>query len=124
MPAFVARLGSLLTLAVWLGLFAMFAAPSLAQIEGFEITTDELVEDKHQSRIIARGNVEIRFFGEILQADEVIYDRKINRFWAQGKIQLQEADGKITRTDAISLNDELREAFLRYARREKVLRDR
>jgi lipopolysaccharide assembly outer membrane protein LptD (OstA) len=68
--------------------------------------------------------VEIRYFGEILQADEVIYDRKINRFWAQGKIQLQEADGKITRTDAISLNDGLRDAFLRYARREKVLRDR
>jgi lipopolysaccharide assembly outer membrane protein LptD (OstA) len=99
-------------------------APTLAQIEGFEITTDELFEDKRESRIIARGNVEIRYFGEILQADEVIYDRKINRFWAQGKIQLQESDGKITRTDAISLNDGLRDAFLRYARREKVLRDR
>jgi lipopolysaccharide assembly outer membrane protein LptD (OstA) len=62
-------------------------------IEGFDITTDELFEDKRESRIIARGNVEIRYFGEILLADEVIYDRKLHRLWAQGNLQLQEADG-------------------------------
>lgn len=124
MFAYAARPRIILILAIFLGLPAMHASPSLAQIEGFEITTDELVEDKRNARIIARGNVEIRYFGEILQADEVIYDRKINRFWAQGKIQLQEADGKITHTDAMSLDDGLRDAFLRYARREKVLRDR
>ena len=124
MHPITARLSSVFGLALVLALMVAQPAPALAQIEGFEITTDELFEDKREARIIARGNVEIRYFGEILQADEVIYDRKINRFWAQGKIQLQEADGKITRTDAISLNDGLREAFLRYARREKVLRDR
>lgn len=119
-----ARLNLILALAVWPALLLMQPASTFAQVEGFEITTDELFEDRREARIIARGNVEIRYFGEILQADEVIYDRKINRFWAQGKIQLQEADGKITRTDAISLDDGLRDAFLRYARREKVLRDR
>ena len=93
-------------------------------IEGFDITTDELFEDKREARIIARGNVEIRFFGEILLADEVIYDRKLHRLWAQGNLQLQEADGKIMRTKSMSLNEGLRDAFIRYARREKVLIDR
>jgi len=102
----------------------MPAGPSLAQIEGFEITTDELVEDKRSARVIARGNVEIRFFGEILTADEVIYDRKLHRLWAQGNLQLQEADGKVTRSDAMSLNEGLRDAFIRYARREKIRIDR
>lgn len=93
-------------------------------IEGFDITTDELFEDKREARIVARGNVEIRYFGEILIADEVTYDRRLHRLWAQGNLQLQEADGKITRAKAMSLNESLRDAFIRYARREKVLFDR
>ncbi len=40
---------------------------------------DELVEDKWNNTVIARGNVEIRFFGEILLADEVIYDRRARK---------------------------------------------
>ena len=103
---------------------AQIPRTSAQPIEGLDITTDELFEDKREGRIIARGNVEIRYFGEILLADEVIYDRKLHRLWAQGNLQLQEADGKITRAKAMSLNESLRDAFIRYARREKVLVDR
>ena len=100
-------------------------APVRAQsIEGLEITTDELFEDKREARIIARGNVEIRFFGEILLADRIIYDRKLNRLWAEGNLKLQEADGKVSHANAMSLDNALRDAFIRYARREKVLVDR
>jgi lipopolysaccharide assembly outer membrane protein LptD (OstA) len=120
---FVVR--SLLLLAS-LGLVLLLGpAPAPAQpIEGLEITTDELFEDKREARIIARGNVEIRFFGEILLADRIIYDRKLNRLWAEGNLKLQEADGKVIRANAMSLDDALRDAFIRYARREKVLIDR
>ena len=103
---------------------AQIPRPAAQPIEGLDIATDELFEDKSEGRIIARGNVEIRYFGEILLADEVIYDRKLHRLWAQGNLQLQEADGKITRAKAMSLNESLRDAFIRYARREKVLVDR
>ena len=124
MRPITARLSFVFALALWPAMLLVQPAPARAQIEGFDITTDELFEDKREARIIARGNVEIRFFGEILLADEVIYDRKLNRLWAQGNLQLQEADGKITRSKAMSLNEGLRDAFIRYARREKVLVDR
>ncbi len=120
----IARLCPVFALALWPVMLLVQPAPARAQIEGLEITMDEFFEDTREARIIARGNVEIRFFGEILLADEVIYDRKLNRLWAQGNLQLQEADGKITRAKAMSLNEGLRDAFIRYARREKVLVDR
>jgi hypothetical protein len=68
-----------LGLALLLALIVVRSAPSLAQIEGFEITTDELFEDKREARIIARGNVEIRYFGEILQADDGHRERSSSR---------------------------------------------
>ena len=85
---------------------------------------DELVDDTWNNRVIARGSVEIRFFGEILLADEVIYDRRARKLTARGSVTLQEADGKVTRADAMSLHDELRDAFVAYARRQKVQIDR
>jgi hypothetical protein len=33
---------------------------------------------------------------------------------------LQEADGKVSRTDAMNLTDDLRDAFVAYARRQNV----
>jgi LPS-assembly protein len=99
-------------------------APALAQGSQLEISMDELVEDSWSNRIVARGNVEIRFYGEILLADEVAYDRSANKLVARGNITLQEADGKITRTDRLALHDELRDAFLAYVRRQKMRIDR
>ena len=112
----------LILLPILLGL--VLHAASAQPIEGLEIASDELFEDKREARIIARGNVEIRYFGEILLADRVIYDRKLNRLWAEGNLKLQEADGKVTRANSMSLDEGLRDAFIRYARREKVLVDR
>ena len=91
---------------------------------GFEINMDELVDDTRNDRVVARGKVEIRYFGEILTADEVIYDRRTRKLTATGRIELQEADGKVSRGDAIKLTDELRDAFVVYARRQNVRIDR
>jgi LPS-assembly protein len=92
--------------------------PALAQGNQLEISMDELVEDRWSNLIVARGNVEIRFYGEILLADEVAYDRSAKKLIARGNVTLQEADGKVTRTDSLSLHDELRDAFLAYVRRQ------
>jgi len=85
---------------------------------------DELVEDSWNNRLVARGNVEIRFFGEILLADEIIYDRRARKLSARGNIMLQEADGKVSRADAMNLHNDLRDAFVTYARRQKMRVDR
>lgn len=95
-------------------------APVRAQGSQLEISMDELVEDAWSNLVIARGNVEIRFYGEILLADEVVYDRRAKKLIARGNVTLQEADGKITRTETLPLHDELRDAFIAYARRHNV----
>lgn len=106
-------------------LFAVLAPLLPVQGQGvLEISMDELVDDTRNGRVVARGNVEIRFFGEILIADEIIYDRGTRKLSARGHLQLQDADGKITRAEAMSLDDTLRDAFVDYARRQKVRIDR
>ena len=105
-------------------LFLALAVPAFAQGSQLEISMDELVEDSWSNRIVARGNVEIRFYGEILLADEVAYDRAAKKLTARGNVTLQEADGKVTRTDSLTLHDELRDAFLAYVRRQKMRVDR
>jgi LPS-assembly protein len=107
-------------------LLVLLAAPAPAAAQGsqLEISMDELVEDIWSNRIIARGNVEIRFYGEILLADEVAYDRDTGKLTARGNVTLQDADGKVTRSNGLTLHDELRDAFIAYARRQKMRVDR
>ncbi len=85
---------------------------------------DELVDDTRNARVVARGNVEIRYYGEILTADEVIYDRSTRKLAARGHIQLQETDGKITKAETMNLHETLRDAFVAYARRQNIRIDR
>jgi LPS-assembly protein len=99
-------------------------APALAQGSQLEISMDELVDDTWNNTVAARGGVEIRYYGEILNADEVAYDRRTGKLIANGNVSLQDVDGKVTRTDHLILNDELRDAFLAYARRQRIRIDR
>ncbi len=97
---------------------------ALAQGSQLEISMDELVEDTWSNLIAARGSVEIRFYGEILLADEVAYDRGTRKLTARGNVTLQDADGKVTSANSLTLHDELRDAFIAYARRQKMRVDR
>jgi lipopolysaccharide assembly outer membrane protein LptD (OstA) len=99
-------------------------SPALAQGSMLEISMEELVDDTWRNRIVARGNVEIRFYGEILVADEVAYDRGTRKLIAEGNVALTEADGKTSRSSRLTLNDELRDAFLAYVRRQRIRVDR
>jgi LPS-assembly protein len=109
-----------------LGLAAMLAlhAPAQAEENIFEISMDELVENKWGDQVIARGNVEIRFFGEIVVADEVIYDRATRKLSARGHVTFTQADGTVTRSSTLNLHDDARDAFVAYARRQKMRIDR
>jgi lipopolysaccharide assembly outer membrane protein LptD (OstA) len=110
--------------ALCLGLMLMLPIAAQSQGSALEISMDELVDDTWSNLVIARGNVEIRFFGEILLADEVAYDRRGRKLTAKGNVTLQEADGKVTRTETLGMHDELRDAFVAYARRQNVRIDR
>jgi LPS-assembly protein len=99
-------------------------APAPAQGSQLEISMDELVVDSWDNRIVARGSVEIRFYGEILLADEVAYDRSTKKLTARGNVTLQDAQGKVTSASSMTLHDELRDAFIAYVRRQKIGVDR
>lgn len=116
------RCGVLIVLA--LGVLLLRPVALGAQGSRLEISMDELVDDRWSNRVVARGNVEIRFYGEILLADEVIYDRRTRRLTARGNVVLQDASGKVTEADALALHDALRDAFVAYARRQNVRIDR
>jgi lipopolysaccharide assembly outer membrane protein LptD (OstA) len=90
----------------------------------FEISMDELVEDNWNNQVVARGNVEIRYFGEIVQADEVVYDRRARKLSARGNVTFQDGEGKVTRASKLNLHDDARDAFIAYARRQKLRIDR
>jgi LPS-assembly protein len=107
-------------------LFGVLAAQLPAQAQGsmLEISMEELVEDSWNNRVVARGNVEIRYYGEVLLADEVAYDRGSRKLTAEGNVSLTEANGKTSRTDHLVLNDELRDAFINYLRRQRMRVDR
>ena len=108
-----------------LGLLAMLALQAPAQAGPmFEISMDDLVENKWGDQVIARGNVEIRFFGDILVADEVIYDRATRKLSARGHVVLTQGDGTVTRASTMNLHDDARDAFVAYARRQKMRIDR
>ena len=98
--------------------------PVLAQGSQLEISMDELVDDTWNNTVAARGGVEIRYYGEILNADEVSYDRATRKLTANGNVSLQEVDGKVSRASRLVLNDELRDAFVAYARRQRIRIDR
>lgn len=85
-----------------------------------EISMEELIDDTWNRRVVARGNVEIRYYGEILLADEIVYDRDSRKLTARGNVLLTNAEGKTTRGDRLLLNEELRDAFVAYARRQRI----
>jgi LPS-assembly protein len=115
-----ARSSALAALCLLAAVLLAAPPPALAQGSQLEISMDELVEDSWGNRIVARGSVEIRFYGEILVADEVAYDRGTDKLTARGNVTLTDAEGKVTSSSSLTLHDELRDAFIAYARRQKM----
>jgi len=117
-----AKSGALAALCLLLALVVSLPAqpPAVAQGSMLEISMEELVDDTWNRQVIARGNVEIRYYGEILVADEIAYDRDSRKLTAKGNVSLTEADGKVTQTDRLTLNDDLRDAFVAYVRRQRI----
>jgi lipopolysaccharide assembly outer membrane protein LptD (OstA) len=117
-----ARSGALVALSLLIALAVQACTPPPAHAQGsiLEISMEELIDDTWNRQVVARGNVEIRFYGEILTADEVAYDRDSRKLTAKGHVSLTDANGKVTRTDRLLLNDDLRDEFVAYVRRERI----
>ncbi len=76
------------------------------------LQADELVYDSDNSRVVAKGNVEIQYENNNLTADEVIYDQAANTLSAQGNVVLRDANGNIVRAERYTLTDDFRDGFV------------
>ncbi|MGB0084733.1 MAG: LPS-assembly protein LptD [Rhodomicrobiaceae bacterium] len=77
------------------------------------LQADELVDDKQNDRIIAKGNVEVYYKNYALLADSLIYDQRAKTLNAVGNVRIKEPDGALINADRITLTDDFRDGFIR-----------
>jgi LPS-assembly protein len=73
--------------------------------EGFYLESNELVDDRDNERFIARGEVEARYQGRVVRADEVEYRTRTGLVVARGNARILNADGTIQAADEITLDE-------------------
>src|SRR5688572_6528154 len=67
------------------------------------LQADELIYDKKSDRISAKGNVEVYYKNSALNADALTYDQKANTLDAVGNVRIKEPDGAVVNADRITL---------------------
>ncbi len=80
---------------------------------GFYLEADNLVRDDHANTWTARGQVEARYQGRTLRAEEVIYNVATGAVTVNGAAQIIEADGSVQSADHAVLDDKMRAGFAR-----------
>ncbi len=79
--------------------------------DGFYLEADTLVRDDKISAVTARGEVEARYRGRVIRADQVDYDRKTGRAIARGKVQIIDADGTVETAEEVRLDKDFTTGF-------------
>lgn len=77
------------------------------------LQADELISDRENDRIIAKGNVEVYYKNYALLADELTYDQRAKTLSAIGNVRIKEPDGALIQADRITLTDDFRDGFIR-----------
>lgn len=75
---------------------------------GFYLEADEVIRDDANKTITARGDVEARYQGRTIRAQQLIYDTKTGVITAKGKAQVISADAGVQSAEEITLDDKLR----------------
>jgi LPS-assembly protein len=79
--------------------------------EGYYLESDVLIRDDKAHTMTAQGDVEARYQGRTLRAQEVIYDTEAGIVHAKGKVQLINADGTAQFADEMTLDKDLKAGF-------------
>ncbi|MGR4865599.1 LPS-assembly protein LptD [Caulobacter sp. LARHSG274] len=80
---------------------------------GYYLESDLLIRDDANQKMIARGEVEARYQGRTLRADEVVYDTNTDVVTAHGHVQLVNADGTAQFADDLTMDKDLKAGFAR-----------
>ena len=76
------------------------------------VNAREMLFNRDNNTVEARGDVQIYYQGRAIQADFVRYDRTANRVFAEGNVKLTEADGSVARADKMELTQDFRDGFI------------
>jgi LPS-assembly protein len=79
--------------------------------DGFYLEADTLVRDDKNSAVTARGEVEARYRGRVIRAQEIAYDRKTGTATARGKVTIIDADGTVETADEVRLDKDFETGF-------------
>ncbi len=80
------------------------------------LQADELIYDRENDRVVAKGNVEVYYKNYALLADELTYDQRANTLNAVGNVRMKDPDGAVVSADRITLTDDFRDGFIRSFR--------
>jgi len=83
-----------------------------AQKSRLLVDAREIVYDRENNRVEARGDVQLYYQGRALEADRVTYDRAAKRVYAEGNAKLTEANGQVIFSDRFELTDDFRDGFI------------
>lgn len=82
------------------------------------LSADEMIMDKDQNTITARGNVQIEYNGNRIVAREVTYNQKTKRVIGHGNVEVVDAKGVKIYAQEIDLSDDLSDGFINSLRAE------
>ena len=93
-------------------LSAAGASKSAANPDKMVVEANELVYDKDENTVSAVGDAQLYYQGRILEADNVIYDRKSKRVFAEGHVKFTDEKGDVTYGARFDLTDDFRDGFI------------
>lgn len=79
--------------------------------DGFYLEADTLVRDEKDGPVIARGEVEARYRGRTIRAQEITYDRSTGKATARGQVTIVDADGTVETAEEVNLDNEFGTGF-------------
>lgn len=103
----------LLAGAAWLALAASAHAQTPPPADGLGedrlfMEADQVVRDDASQTATARGEVEVRYRGRTLRADELVYDEAAGVIRARGNTAILNPDGTVEYADEIVLDEEMK----------------
>jgi LPS-assembly protein len=76
------------------------------------VQADEMLYDYENDKITAIGSVEIYYNLYVLLADKVVYDRNLDRMFAEGNVKLTQPDGNVIFANEFEVTGDFREGFI------------
>jgi LPS-assembly protein len=87
-------------------------APDVDSSDPMLLQADELIYENNNSRVTARGNVEVYYGDYTLLADRIVYDRSANTLAAEGNVRMKDPDGAVITANELTLTDDFRDGFV------------